>query len=272
MTEALRDKTILLTGASRGIGRAMALELAAAGARVALAARSAVDLGEVAAECKRRGGETLLLPVDVGVPEDCRRAVDKTVEEFGRLDVLILNAGISMVARFETLADLEPLERIMRVNYFGAVYPLHHGLPHLLRSRGRILAVASLAALAAVPTRTGYVASKRALAGFCDSLRVELAGTGVSVTVVYPGFVETGIRERAAGAGAGRGVGKAAGRVISAEECARRSLAAGAARRREVVFSARGRAARWLGLLAPRLLDRLAARAVGVPYPPGRGG
>ena len=262
----LRDRVTILTGASSGIGRALALELAGAGARLVLASRDQAALERVAAECARRGAPALVQRTDVTRPEDCRALVERTVAELGRIDVLVHDAGLSMWARFEDLEDLGLFERLMRVNLLGPVWLTHLALPHLRRSRGRLVAVSSVTGLAGVPTRTAYSASKHALVGFCDSLRVELAGTGVSVTVIYPDFVASEMRERALGPD-----GKPLGRghspvqeeaVMSAETCARLCARAIARRDRELLTSARSRLGRWLKLLAPGLVDRIAARAV----------
>ena len=261
MNDPLSARVTLITGASRGIGRALALQLAAPDSRLSLTGRDIQALETVAAECRAAGAETLVVAGDVGAQADVRLVVDKTVERFHGIDVLVCNAGISMVCPFEDLGDPEAIERLVRVNYLGSVYFTQLTLPHLVRAKGRIVAVASLTALTGVPTRTGYAASKAAMACFFDSLRIELAGRGVSVTVAYPGFVDTGIRERAAGSGDGRGPG--AGRIMSADECAHRILNAARHRRREVVMTTRGKAGRWLRLIAPGLVDRIAARAVG---------
>ena len=259
-----RGAAVVVTGASSGIGEAIALRLARDGASLALVARDRVRLDAVAVRCAALGGRAVVIPADVGVEAECRAAIDAAVRAFGRLDMLVNNAGITMWARFADLAALEPFEAIMRVNYFGSVWCTHAALPHLIASRGRIVAVSSLAGRTGVPTRTGYAASKHAMAGFFDSLRIELAGTGVSVTVAYPGFVRTATRERAFGAD-GRALGESPvreGEVMSAEECARRIVAAAVARRREVVMTLRGRVGLWLRLVAPNLVDRMAARAI----------
>ena len=261
--QAFKDLVVLITGASRGIGRALALQFADQGGRLALAARSGAELLAVAEECRARGADAIAIPTDIGVEQQCGAAIDQTATELGPVDVLVNNAGISMVVPFADLGGMEPIEQLMRVNYLGAVYCTFHALPHLAARSGRIVNVCSLTGLAGVPTRTGYAASKHAMAGFFDSLRIELAGSGVSVTTVYPGFVETGIRERAAGAGAGRGKEASAGRIMTAERCAALTIRAATRRRRELVMTARGRGARWLRLVAPGLVDRIAARAVG---------
>jgi NAD(P)-dependent dehydrogenase (short-subunit alcohol dehydrogenase family) len=235
---------------------------------VALAARSAGELDAAAEECRAAGAaagaRAVAVPTDVAVEAECRALVERAVAEFGRLDALVCNAGVSMWARFDALADLRGLERIMQVNYFGAVYCTAAALPHLKRSRGRLVAVSSLTGKTGVPTRTGYAASKHAMAGFFDSLRIELADEGVSVTVVYPGFVATGVRRHAFGAD-GRPLAASPvreGEVMTAEECARRTLRAAARRERELVMTARGRVGQWLKLVAPGLTDAIARRAI----------
>lgn len=263
--EAFRGRAAIVTGASRGIGREIALGLARAGARVALAGRDEAALAGVAREVRELGATALPVRADVTVPADCRDLVAAAAGVFGRLDLLVANAGISMLAPFEQVEDPELLARVMDVNWMGAVRCTHAALPHLVAAGGRIVAVASLTALAGVPGRSGYAASKHAMRGFYDSLRIELAPRGVSVTVAYPGFVETGIRERAIGQGTGRGKGLGTGTVMPAEECARRILAAAAARSREARMTWRGTLGPWLRLLAPRFVDRMAAKAVGWP-------
>jgi short-subunit dehydrogenase len=169
-----------------------------------------------------------------------------------------------MWARFEDIRDLSILDRIMRVNYLGAVFCTAHALPHLRATQGRIVGIASLAGRTGVPTRTGYSASKHAMTGFFDSLRIELDGSGVTVTMIYPGFVSTGIRENATGPD-----GKAIlvspvkeGEVMSVEDCVRRIVRAIDGREREVVMTARGKIGMWLKLIAPSLIDRIAKRAI----------
>jgi short-subunit dehydrogenase len=260
----VKDDVVIITGASKGIGAELARQMAARGARLALAARDREGLERVAAECSALGAKAEAIVTDVAVEDDCRRLVGRTVAAFGRIDTLVNNAGASMWARFEDIGDMAILERLMRVNYLGAVYCTHHALPHLRASRGRLVGIASLAGRTGVPTRTGYAASKHAMMGFFDSLRIELADSGVSVTMVCPGFVSTGIRENAAGPD-GRPIQVSPvkeGEVMGVEACARITLAAIEQRRREVVMTARGRIGLFLKLVAPGLVDRIARRAI----------
>ena len=192
----LHGKVALITGGSSGIGRATALRLASFGARVAVAARTASALEEVvrAGQGARRRS-AWPCPTDVTDREQCRRAVETTAAHFGRLDVLLCSAGVSMRGMF---ADAEPaaLEHIMRVNFFGTLYPTYFAVPHIKRSRGSLVAISSLTGKRGTPSYAMYGASKFAVRGLYDSLRLELAADGVHVGVVSPGFVATPLRQR----------------------------------------------------------------------------
>jgi short-subunit dehydrogenase len=255
---------VVITGASAGIGRELALLFSDQGARLSLAARNAGMLEEVAAQCRLRGGDALAVPTDVAEQARCKNLIDRTVEAYGRIDTLINNAGITMWARFDEIQDLALLEEIMRVNYFGSMYCTHYALPYLKESRGRIVGISSLTGKTGVPTRSGYAASKHAMAGFFDSLRIELADDGVSVTMVYPGFVSTAVRERAFGAD-GKPLGKSPvkeSEVMTVETCARLIAQAVARRERELVMTLRGKVGLWLKLIAPGFVDGIARKAI----------
>ncbi|MEM1347559.1 MAG: SDR family oxidoreductase [Myxococcota bacterium] len=259
-----RDKVFLITGASSGIGKELSVQLARSGARLTLAARRAEKLEDVALEVERLGGQALVLPTDVGVEEQCARLIEQTVAHYGRLDALINNAGIMMWARFDELESLEPMERLMRVNYYGAVYCTHYALPHLKRARGRIVSISSLTGKFGVPTRSLYAATKHAMAGFFDSLRIELRDEGVAVTTVYPGFVAIEDRGRAMGPD-GKPMGASPmdeDKAMSPEECASIILEACAEREREVIMTFVGKLGVFIKLLAPGLVDMVAAREV----------
>ncbi len=258
------QNVVILTGASSGIGRELALQLAAQGAWLALGARTTPLLEEVAELCIQRGGRAVVVTTDVSDPTQSRQLVQQTMQEFGRVDTLINNAGITMWARFEDLQNLDPMENVMRVNYFGSLYCTYAALPYLKQSRGRIVAISSLAGKAGIPTRSGYSASKHAMVGFFDSLRIELAPYGVSVTIIYPDFVATKTRQRAFGPD-GKPLGQSPvqeDRVMTVEECARLTLNAVALRKRQEIMGLRGKFGLWLRLIAPGLVDRMAARAI----------
>ncbi len=257
-------KVVIVTGASSGIGHALCLALATQGPRLVLSGRDQPRLLEVERECRALGAQTLAVVADVGRQADCEALVARAVETFGALDVLVNNAGLGMWALFEELQDLALYEQLMRVNYLGCVWLTHAALPHLRRTRGRLVAMASIAGLTGVPTRSGYAASKHAVMGFFDSLRVELSGSGVTVTIVAPDFVVSEIHRRSIGKD-GRPLGASPmqeGRIMSAEECARLTVRAMRQRRRLAILSLRGRLGRLVRIFAPGLIDRIALRAV----------
>jgi len=260
----LAGRRIILTGASEGIGRALALAFAAQKARIVLAARDASRLESLARECRASGGEAHAVPTDVANAHDCEWLIAESVRALGGVDVLVNNAGITMWSRFDALKDLEVFERLLEVNYLAPVRLTSLALPHLKASRGLMVAVASLAGLTGVPERTAYAGSKHALIGFCDSLRIELAGSGVDVCVVAPDFVVTETHKRAMGPD-GEPLGESPmqqSRIMTAAECAARIVRGIDRRERLVLMTARGKLGRWLKLVAPSLIDRIAAKAI----------
>ena len=261
---AYAGKVVILTGASQGIGKAIALALAPQRPRLVLAARDRQALEAVAGECRALGAEALVVTCDVSDEASCRALVEATIERFSGVDALVNNAGMGMLARFEDVTDLSQYERLMRVNYLGSVYPTFYALPHLTRSRGQIVAISSLAGLCGVPFRSAYAATKHAQFGFFDSLRIELRGTGVAVTVIAPYFVQSEIRKRSPGPD-GRVVEASPIRereIMSAEECARLVVRAMERRKRVLVMTLKGKLGRFVGLVFPGLVDHLAAQAV----------
>ncbi|WP_342378601.1 SDR family oxidoreductase [Myxococcus stipitatus] len=258
---AMQGKSVVITGASMGIGEELAVALAARGANLVLAARSEDALQKVKQRCEAAGGRAVAVATDVGDAEACRRMVERAVEAFGGVDVLVNNAGVSMDALFEEVTDLGVFERLMRINYLGAVYSTHHALPHLKARRGLLVAISSLTGKTGVPTRTGYAASKHAMHGFFDSLRVELMGTGVDVTVVCPGFVDTNVRANALGKD-GKPLqqskhNEAEGNNMALGTCVSIILKAMDQREREVVMTAKGKLGQFLKVFTPGLLDRI---------------
>lgn len=256
-------KRVLITGASSGIGAEMARQLGADGARIVLAARRADRLEEVAADVRARGGEAHVVLADVSREDDCRRMVAETVAALGGLDLLVVNAGISMWALFEEITDLSIFRTIMETNYYSAVYTTWHALPHLKASRGQIAAISSLTGKTGVPTRTAYAASKHAMNGFYDSLRAELWNSGVKVTVICPGFVATEVRKHAlAGDGTTLKVNPLGDEVgsMTAERCARLALTAIRKGRREEIMTLTAKVGMFVKPFFPGLIDAIARR------------
>jgi NAD(P)-dependent dehydrogenase (short-subunit alcohol dehydrogenase family) len=195
---SLRGKVVLITGGSSGIGRGTALRLAELGAIVVTASRNEQALAEVAGAIRRLGGDALIIPLDVTDSDQCRRAVATTVEHFGRLDILVCSAGVSMRAYFEN-SSLEVMDRVMRVNFFGTLYATYYAIPHIKKTRGSLVAISSLTGKRGIPSYSIYGASKFAIEGLYESLRGELIRDGVHVGVVSPGFVDTPLRDRVLG-------------------------------------------------------------------------
>lgn len=262
---SMQGKTVIITGASSGIGEELAGVLASRGANVVLAARREEELAKVAKRCEAAGGRALSVPTDVTHEEACRRLVERAVEAFGGIDMLVNNAGVTMWGKLEEVTDLSMYERIMRVNYLSAVYCTYHALPHLKARKGLAVAISSLTGKTGVPQRTAYAASKHAMQGFFDSLRVELLGTGVDVLVVSPGFVATPIRDSALGPD-GKPVGRSrrdeSQATMDVQTCVAQIVRAMDRRDRELVMTAKAKVGLFLKLVAPGFVDRMALKAM----------
>jgi len=261
---AFTGKVIVITGASEGIGRAIALELAKQQPRLVLSARNVERLEALKAEVEQQGAEALVVPADVTEQDQCKALIDKTVEVYGGIDALVCNAGGTMWTKLEDIEDPSILERLMKLNYLGSAWCTYYALPHLIQSRGRIVGMSSVAGIIGVPTRTAYSASKHAMFGFFDSLRVEVAEKGVSVTMVAPDYVVSEIHRRALGSD-GKPLGQSPiqeDKVMTSEECARLTVAAMEKRERLLLTSLRGKLGWWLRVLAPRKLEAMAAKAI----------
>jgi UDP-glucose 4-epimerase len=259
---SLRDKVAVVTGSGSGIGAALARRLARVGARVALLDRDADAVSEVAAELAEEGRSCIAVVCDVTSADACRSALDEVRARFGGIDVLVNNAGITHLGRFDE-TDTDVLRRVMEVNFFGAVHCTRAALPALLERRGDIVVLGSVAGLAPLATRTGYAASKHALHGFFESLRAEHLHDGLGVLLVDPGFVETAIGEHALGpdgtlAGEGARTGVAA--AISPERVTESVLRALVRGRRHLFVPWRAGLYVWLWRLAPGWFERGMAR------------
>jgi short-subunit dehydrogenase len=258
------QKTIVITGASDGIGAELARQLASDAPNLVLAARGVTGLEHVARDCRDRGARAIAVVTDVARDDDCRALAERAVSDFGGIDVLVNNAGLSMHARFEDINDFSTFERLWRVNCLGTIQCTRHAYPALRQRRGLIVGVSSLAGKTGVPARTTYCASKFAQSGFLDALRIEAADHGVAVLVAYPGVVATDIRRRGLNAhGLPAGVSGLEERgAMPVQECARQIVRAMRKRRRELVMTPKGKLGMWLKLLAPGLVDRMARAAL----------
>jgi short-subunit dehydrogenase len=254
-----KSKVVIITGASSGIGKACAEEFAKRGANLVLAARQYVTLCEITANLEKQYGiKALAVQSDVSKEEDCEHLIKQAVATFGKIDILINNAGLSMRALFQDV-DLSVLKNLMEVNFWGTVYCSKYALSEILKTRGSIIGVSSIAGYRGLPGRTGYSASKFAMNGFMESLRTELLKTGVHVMVACPGFTTSNIRVAALSEN-GSSHGETSmdeGKMMSSEEVAVIIADGIADRKRTLVIGGQGKLTVWLNKLLPALADKL---------------
>ena len=257
---AFQDQVVIVTGASAGIGKSLALLLVSQCAKVVIAARRADRLEKIAEQCRTFCGEVMVVPTDVTDEIQCKALIEKTIAAYGRLDMLINNAGLAASALLDEFPDLRLFKHTMDVNFYGAVYCTYYALPYLKKTHGRIIAVSSLGGKTAIPYNTPYCASKYALHGFYDSLRMELRQHGVSCTVICPYWVATEFHESQLNKdGVPRGErGRAyyTKKTMTSDQCAKIILDAADKRRREVLMGPSPLAI-WLKVAAPGFLDWL---------------
>jgi NAD(P)-dependent dehydrogenase (short-subunit alcohol dehydrogenase family) len=254
-------KTVIITGGSSGIGRACALRFAAAGYQVVICGRDENRLTHVTEELKHHPTEVLAVKADVGRQEDCRHLIESCLHRFGRVDVLINNAGVSMRAAFHKTQP-EVLHTLMNTNFWGTVYCTQEALPHLLQTGGVVVGISSIAGRVGLPGRTLYSASKFAMEGFLEALRIEYLHRGLHVLVVCPGFTESNIRVAALTEdGSPQGYSpRQEKKMMSAAAVADRIFQAVIQRHREIILTVEGKTTLWLKKFFPALLDRLIYR------------
>lgn len=258
MKKTLKEKVIVITGASSGIGEAMARVYAAQGARVVLGARSVQKLQLITGEIRAQGSQAVYCGVDVTVPDQCRELIETAVREYGRIDVLICNAGLSMRAIFDDV-ELPVLHRLMDVNFWGAVNCCKYALPYLQATKGSIVGISSVAGLHGLPGRTGYSASKYAMTGFLETLRIENLKKGLHVMIACPGFTASNVRFSALTAnGSQQGeTPRDESKMMTAEQVAR-IVGRGILRRKRLcLMEIEGRATYFVKKFAPAFLDRM---------------
>ena len=254
---SMKGKVVVITGASSGIGRALAKNFFYRGASLALAARRIDQLESLKVELQN--ADILCVKTDVANEADCKELINRTFKKFGRIDVLINNAGVSMRTLFRDM-DLEVIHRLMNVNFFGTVYCTKYALPYLLKSQGSLVGVISIAGHVGLPGRSAYSASKFAVRGFLDSIRIEHLHSGLHVLVAAPGFTASEIRKVALTSdGTPQGeTPRDESAMMSAEECANQIVNAIIKRKRELVLTfMEGKLTVFLGKFFPSLLDRL---------------
>ncbi|GAA4790548.1 SDR family oxidoreductase [Olivibacter ginsenosidimutans] len=254
----MTNKTIIITGASSGIGLALAKHLASKGANLVLGARKYISLCEIAEQLEKEYRvRAVAVACDVSNEEDCKQLINQALLTFGRIDVLINNAGISMRALFKDL-DLTVLKQLMDVNFWGTVYCTKYALPSLLEHGGSVVGVSSIAGYRGLPGRTGYSASKFAMNGFMESLRVENLKTHLHVMLACPGFTASNIRNTALNQD-GQQFGETSmeeEKMMTAEEVAERIVKGIAQRKRTLILTGQGKLAVLMNKLVPAWVDK----------------
>jgi dehydrogenase/reductase SDR family member 7B len=254
----MNGKVVIVTGASSGIGKACAKRFLDAGAKVVINARSEGKLQSIAEEWSSQKNRLATVAGDVSREEDCRKLIEKTVERFETVDVLINNAGLSMRALFETM-DLDVLRKLMDTNFWGTVYCTRYALPYILKNKGTVAGISSIAGKKGLPGRTGYSASKFAMEGFLETLRIENIKKGLHVLIACPGFTATNIRNTALssdGSVQGESPRDESG-MMTPEQVADAIYKAIVNRKRDLILTTNGKLAVWINKFFPSWSDKL---------------
>jgi short-subunit dehydrogenase len=254
----MKDKVVIITGASSGIGKALAEKFAEFDANLVLAARNTEALEKIAKNLLNKKTTFLIVKTDVSKESDCKNLIDQTLKKFGRIDILVNNAGISMRALFES-ADLLVLRQLMDVNFWGTVYCTKYALPYLLKENGSVVGVSSIAGYKGLPGRSGYSASKFAMQGFLEVLRIENMKKGLHVLIACPGFTASNIRNSALAAdGTPQGESpRDEAKMMTAEEVAIKIIQAIQKRKHTVIMTMQGKMTVFLNKFFPKMMDRL---------------
>ena len=261
----MKDKVILITGGTSGIGLALARRFGQEGGRIAFTGRDAQRCSQTEAGLQREGIEALGIAADAASEQDQYRAVAETINRYGRLDVLINNAGISMRSLFAELST-EVFRKVMDINFYGTVYATKAALPWIQKSRGSIVGISSVAGFKGLPGRTAYSASKFAMEGFLEALEGELLPKKVHILIACPGFTASRIRENAL---TGDGLPqqespREEARMMQPEEVADAVFRAIQKKNRRIVLSPEGKLSFWLNKFFPafvlrKVYDKMAA-------------
>jgi short-subunit dehydrogenase len=254
----MKDKVVIITGGSSGIGKALAFEFGKKGSKILITGRNTEELAKAEQELRQAGVTVGTFRADVSVEADNKKMADEALRLFGRIDILINNAGISMRALFEEV-DIEVIKKVMDINFYGVLYATKYCLPEIKKNRGSVIGISSIAGFRGLPGRTGYSASKFALNGFLEVLRTELLKTGVHVLTACPGFTASNIRKRSLtkdGSSQGESPRNET-EMMTAEECAMHIYNATVKRKRTLVLTTQGKLAVFLNKWLPGFADKM---------------
>lgn len=259
----IKDKVVLITGGSSGIGKACAERFGREGGRICITGRNAENLEATAEELRAKNIEVLAVQGDVAKEEDCVRMINQTLNTYGRIDVLINNAGVSMRAFFLHL-DLSVIRQLMEINFFGTVYCTKYALKQLLKYNGSVVGISSVAGYQGLPGRSGYSASKFAMEGFLSALRLENHNSGLHVMIVNPGYTESNVRNAALVAdGSSQGSSpRDEKKMMTAEEVADHIYNGVKKRKKRVVLTSEGKLSYYLSKLLPGFVDKQVIKTI----------
>lgn len=254
----MKDKVVVITGGSSGIGNALAFSFGRRGSKIVITGRKKEALDQATKELTKSGIEVIAVVSDVSREEDNRRMAEEAIARFGKIDILINNAGISMRAMFEDV-DLEVVKKVMDINFYGALYATKYCLPEIIRNKGSVVGISSIAGFRGLPARTGYSASKFALQGFLEVLRTEMLYKGVHVLIACPGFTASNIRKSsltADGSAQGESPRKEE-KMMSSEECAEHIYKATRKRKKYLILTIQGKMTVFLNKWFPGWMDKM---------------
>jgi short-subunit dehydrogenase len=266
----MKEKVVVITGGSSGIGKALAREFGTHGSKILITGRNKENLDKVVDELRKSGIEITGLQADVSCEEDNKRMAEEAIKQYGQIDVLVNNAGISMRALFEDV-DMEVLKKVMDINFYGVLYATKFCLPHIIKSKGTIVGISSVAGYRGLPGRAGYSASKFALNGFLEVLRTELYKKGVNVLTASPGYTSSNIRKRSLtkdGSAQGESP-RDENSMMSAEECAHHIYKATVKRRKILILTVQGKLTvfmnKWFPIFADKIVYNIMSRDHDIP-------
>ncbi|HEY9045745.1 MAG TPA: SDR family oxidoreductase [Ohtaekwangia sp.] len=266
----MKDKVVIITGGSSGIGKAMAERFGSAGSKLLITGRNKTELDNAVAELKGKGITVVGFQADVSIEDDNKRMAEEAIRTYNRIDILINNAGISMRALFSEV-DLDVVKKVMDINFYGVLYATKYCLPEITKNKGSVIGISSIAGYRGLPGRTGYSASKFALNGFLEVLRTELLKTGVHVLTACPGFTASNIRKRSLtkdGSQQGESP-RQEEKMMTAEECAEHIYNATIKRKRTLILTTQGKLAvflnKWLPSLADKMVYNVMAKEANAP-------